>query len=243
MKSEHPGDRQEAKAQKPHILVVDDDERICSLVMRYLSSQDFVVMSAHNGAQAREMLDSFSFDALVVDVMMPGESGLELTHYIREDIGLPVIMLTALGEVEDRLKGFESGADDYLPKPFEPKELVMRLQAILRRTGYGDVQGGRKLQIGDWIYNPEFEVLSQANGESEMPLTTMEAKLLKALSSKLGEPISRDELAEKCGIDAGERTIDVQVTRLRRKIEADNRTPRYLQTVRGQGYLLRADIL
>ena len=243
MKSDHLSNQYDAKAHKPHILVVDDDERICSLVMRYLSSQDFVVMSAHNGEQAREMLGAFSFDALVVDVMMPGETGLELTDYVREEIGLPVIMLTALGEVEDRLKGFESGADDYLPKPFEPKELVMRLQAILRRTGYGSAPENRKLQIGQWIYNPEFETLSHEQDEGEMPLTTMEAKLLKALSSKLGEPISRDELAQKCGIDAGERTIDVQVTRLRRKIEADNRTPRYLQTVRGQGYLLRADVL
>ena len=173
---------------------------------------------------------------------MPGETGLEFTQGLRESgQDIPVLLLTALGETEDRISGFESGADDYLPKPFEPRELVLRLESSLKRRciGYSaDMQG---LVIGLWRYDPEQgELVSE---DKTQKLTAVEVNLLEALGSRAGEVVSRDDLAKMCEMDAGERTIDVQVTRLRRKIEADTKNPRYLQTVRGKGYLLRAEIV
>lgn len=231
-------------ADRPHVLVVDDDTRICELVSRYLGEQGFVVLSAAGADEARKLLARFEFDALVVDVMMPGETGLEFTKNLREDgefANLPVLLLTALGEVDDRITGLEAGADDYLVKPFEPRELVLRLNAILRRTVKPKDVGEQAYQIGDWRFDPARDVLE--DGDEVVKLTTMEANLIKALGARSGEVLSRDELAELCGAEAGERTIDVQVTRLRRKIEADTKAPRYLQTVRGKGYLLRAEII
>ena len=225
---------------KPHVLVVDDDERIRDLVSRYLWDHDFVVMEADGAAQARKMLEKFEFDALVVDVMMPGETGLELTKSLQGVHDVPVLLLTALGEAEDRISGLEAGADDYLAKPFEPRELVLRLNAILRRTAKAQ-ETLRPFKIGRWRFDPELGKLSDA-GEV-LSLTTVEQNLIRALAGRPAEPISRDELAEICGVDAGERTIDVQVTRLRRKIEEDTKNPRYLQTVRGKGYLLRIEDL
>ncbi len=229
-------------AAKPHILVIDDDNRIRDLVSRYLKDNDFVVITAQDAADAREVMKGFEFDAMVVDVMMPGETGLEFTAALRKEQGgdIPVLLLTALGEVEDRVTGFEAGADDYLPKPFEPRELVARLNAILRRTAKKQ-EGARAFKIGRWHFNPNFDEL--ADGEEHLPLTAVEANLLRALASRSGEVMSREELASICGVDAGERTIDVQVTRLRRKIEEDTKAPRYLQTVRGKGYLLRSEEL
>ncbi len=224
----------------PHILVVDDDIRICKLLSQYLRDHGFVTMAAHDAAQAREMLEQFIFDALVVDVMMPGETGLEFTRSLNMQPRVPVILLTALGEVKDRLKGFESGADDYLVKPFEPQELVLRLQAILRRT-FTHKAVLRPVRIGRWQFDPSDGHLS--DGQEIQKLTTAEINLLRALVSRSGEVISREELAALCGVDSGERTIDVQVTRLRRKIEEDSKVPRYLQTVRGKGYLLKSEPL
>lgn len=227
-------------SSQAHILVVDDDARIRSLVSRYLWDNDFVVMEAADANIARTLINRFSFDALVLDVMMPGETGIELTQAIRNEKNIPILLLTALGEVDDRIQGFESGADDYLPKPFEPRELVARLNAILRRTSKKQ-NTLKPFKMGGWQFDPERDELK--DGDKVQGLTTVEANLLRALASNAGDIISREKLAELCDVDAGERTIDVQVTRLRRKIETDTKNPRYLQTVRGKGYVLRIEDL
>ncbi len=226
-------------AQMPHVLVVDDDERICSLVSRYLSEHDFLVLEAHNALEARAFLKSFEFDVIVLDVMMPGESGLELTKFVQECYNTPVILLTALGEIDDRISGLRAGADDYLPKPFEPKELVLRLQAILRRSAKPVAVDLPCFKIGRWAFDPKRDELR--DGDDILQLTATELALIRALAGRGGQVMSRKELAELCGLEAGERTVDVQVTRLRRKIEEDTKAPRYLQTVRGKGYLLRIE--
>jgi two-component system, OmpR family, phosphate regulon response regulator OmpR len=171
---------------------------------------------------------------------MPGETGLELTQHIRGNYKTPVILLTALGEAEDRITGLEAGADDYLPKPFEPKELVLRLNAIIRRTAKAQ-DTTKPFKIGRWRFDPSIEALS--DGTQTVKLTAVETTLIRALAAQPGEAISREELAKSCGAEGNERTIDVQVTRLRRKIEEDTKTPRFLQTVRGKGYLLRIEDL
>lgn len=222
-------------ARQPHILIIDDDDRIRDLVARFLHDNGFVVCTAHDAAHARDIMKRLSFDALVVDVMMPGESGLEFTQSLRPDNDIPVVLLTALGEVEDRVTGLQSGADDYLSKPFEPQELVLRLQAILRRRPQ-PITTAQSFHVGPWHYDPDQNILS--DNKKEVRLTTVEATLLQALASKEGHAVSREELAVLCDVDGGGRTIDVQVTRLRRKLEVDPKTPRYLQTVRGKGYRL-----
>ena len=226
----------------PHVLVVDDDTRIRDLLSRYLSEHGFVVLSAADAAQAQALLGDFEVDIMVVDVMMPGQTGLEFTQELREYKQTPVVLLTALGEVEDRVKGLEVGADDYLPKPFEPRELVLRLNAILKRTAK-KIENVKPFKIGRWVFDPEMENLSDDETAEVLKLTSAEAVLLKALSQGHGDVMSREDLAKMCGVDAGERTIDVQVTRLRRKIEEDTKNPRYLQTVRGKGYILRVEVL
>ena len=231
---------QDPKASKAHILIVDDDTRIRDLVSRYLHDHDFIAVTAENADEAYIFMQRFEFEALVVDVMMPGETGVEFTKRMREGgFEVPVLLLTALGEVEDRISGLESGADDYLVKPFEPKELVLRLESILRRTknNQSDKAG---YQIGNWYFDPDYDELKD-NIDQEIRLTSVEANLLRALAESAGNPVSRDDLALRCGLDAGQRTIDVQVTRLRRKIEENTKMPKYLQTVRGKGYLLRAE--
>lgn len=228
------------KATKSHILVVDDDKRIRELVSRFLHEHNFIVMTAEDANEAYNVTKRFEFDALVVDVMMPGETGVEFTKKMRSSgYNTPVLLLTALGEADDRISGLESGADDYLVKPFEPKELVLRLESILRRTKKEQAQQSG-YRIGNWYFDPEFDELKGSEGD-EMRLTVVEANLLRALAESVGSPVTRDDLAERCGLDAGERTIDVQVTRLRRKIEENTKMPKYLQTVRGKGYLLRAE--
>ncbi len=230
---------QQKQAHKPHILVVDDDKRICELITRYLQDHDFIALSANSAKQANEILDRFEVDALVVDVMMPQTTGIEFTQNLRKKgLTIPVLLLTALGEVDDRISGFESGADDYLTKPFEPRELILRLQSILRRTQKPQEES-EYYQIGRWQFDPRHDELS--DGDYIMPLSAVEANLLRALAQSANDVLSRDDLAARCNMDAGERTIDVQVTRLRRKLEEDTKSPRYLQTVRGKGYLLRAE--
>lgn len=233
-----------AEAQKqqdiqtlPHILVVDDDDRIRSLVSRYLNEHGFLSFTAENAAAAKDILEIGVFDALVVDVMMPGQNGRDFTSELRRKSDVPVLLLTAMGEVDDRVGGLQSGADDYLTKPFDPRELVLRLQAILRRRPQ-ERGSSKTYRIGRWSYNPQVPEL--VDGDDVVRLTDVEANLLKALTRKPDTVLSREDLAELCGVDAGERTIDVQVTRLRRKLEEDSKVPRYLQTVRGKGYLLRA---
>jgi two-component system phosphate regulon response regulator OmpR len=222
----------------PHILVVDDDDRIRNLVSRYLNEHGFLSFTAENAAAAKDILEVGLFDALVVDVMMPGQNGRDFTSELRKKSDVPVLLLTAMGEVDDRVGGLQSGADDYLTKPFDPRELVLRLQAILRRRPQ-EKGTGKIYRIGRWNYDPLVPEL--VDGEEIVRLTDVEANLLKVLIRKPDTVLSREDLAELCGIDAGERTIDVQVTRLRRKLEEDNKIPRYLQTVRGKGYLLRAE--
>lgn len=221
----------------PHILIVDDDERIRSLLLRYLREHGFLAVAASSAQEASDILERFVFDALVLDIMMPGETGLEFTRRLKQQRDLPVLLLTALGESDDRITGFESGADDYLAKPFEPRELVLRLQAILRRRP--KVETRRNFRVGRWLYDESVNELQ--DGNDMIRLTTVEGNLLRALASRAGDVISREDLAALCDLDAGERTIDVQVTRLRRKLEDDVKRPRCLQTVRGRGYMLRIE--
>ncbi len=222
----------------PHILVVDDDDRIRSLVSRYLNEHGFLSFTAADAGEAKEILKLGVFDALVVDVMMPGQDGRAFTKELRTASDVPVLLLTAMGEVEDRVGGLQSGADDYLTKPFDPRELVLRLQAILRRRPQ-EKAATKSYKIGRWTYDTQVPEL--VDGDEAVRLTDVETNLLKALLRRPDTILSREDLAEMCGIDAGERTIDVQVTRLRRKLEEDSKVPRYLQTVRGKGYLLRAE--
>lgn len=232
----------------PHILVVDDDDRLREALRRYLSQNNFVVSAAADAAAARALIAAVEFDLLVLDVRMPGESGLQLTRGLRAspgwERGLPILLLTANGQPEDRIAGLEAGADDYLPKPFEPRELVLRITSILRRRPPlapppVAPPAAAELRLGRWLFDPEREELR--DGTEIIRLTTAEVGLLRVLAEQPGTVFSREDLADRTGLDGNVRTIDVQVTRLRRKIETDPRLPRYLQTVRGEGYVLRPD--
>lgn len=223
-------------AALPHVLLVDDDDRIRQLVSRYLSDNNFVVTTAANTAHARTLLERLSFDVLVVDVMMPGENGLDFTKSLAGQgiARLPVLLLTALGEGDDRIAGLEAGADDYLTKPFEPRELVLRLHSLLRRRPEGVTN--KNFVIGRWRYDPELQEL--CHEQESVRLTAVEGNLLSVLAARPGEVLDRDALAALCGGNITGRAIDVQVTRLRRKLESDPKLPRHLQTVRGKGYRL-----
>jgi two-component system phosphate regulon response regulator OmpR len=228
----------------PHILVVDDDARLRSLLSRYLSENGFRVSTAAHAAEARDKLRFLQPDALVLDVMMPGETGLALTSALRAESGtVPILLLTARGAPEDRIAGFESGADDYLGKPFEPRELVLRLRAMLRRApapAAPDAPAG-PVRLGPLEFDTARGELRGAAGV--IHLTGSESALLGALAGKPGQVFSREDIAGALTMDdAGERAIDVQVTRLRRKIEVDPREPRFLHTVRGRGYVLKPGV-
>lgn len=232
-----------APALKPHILVVDDDDRLRELLGLYLTENGFVVCTADGAEAARNRLRSLAFDLMVLDVMMPGETGFELARWLREKGApglrqLPVMLLTAKGEVADRIEGLETGADDYLSKPFEPKELLLRLHAILRRTATPPSETP-VFKLGRWTYDPARDELR--SDTETLRLTDMEAGLMRILSAEPGSVVSRDVLAEHSRGEVNDRTIDVQVTRLRRKIEEDPKNPRYLLTVRGEGYMLMPD--
>lgn len=230
------------ETEKPHILVVDDDARLRSLLDRYLTQQDCIVVTAENADDALKKLTLFSFDIAILDVMMPGEDGISLGKKIRKAYkDLPFIMLTALGEMEDKIEGLEAGADDYLSKPFEPKELMLRLKAILRRTQQAQVPAQEILCLGDYLFDLERGELKDSQTESLIALTETEKRLLSCLAQVPGQTVSREELAGMGHISASDRSIDVQVTRLRRKLEKDPKNPRYLHTIRGQGYVLRPD--
>lgn len=227
-----------------HLLIVDDDERIRVLLQKFLMRNGFLVSAARDAAQARRLLGGLEFDLIVLDVMMPGEDGVSLTQSLRETISTPILLLTARAETSDRISGLEAGADDYLAKPFEPKELLLRINAILRRVPQEtSVEAGPKvLHLGAVRYDIERGELWQ--GTSLVRLTATESQLMRLFSACPGEPISRAKLVEDLGRDKGqaqERAVDVQITRLRRKIEADSKKPRYLQTVRGAGYMLAPD--
>lgn len=223
--------------EKSHLLVVDDDTRLRSLLQRFLREGGFMVSAAKDAAEARRRLEEYDFDLLVVDIMMPNESGLEFLSKLREENDVPVILLTAMGETSDRIAGLESGADDYLPKPFEPKELVLRIKSILKRAPKAATQAVEILNLGLCIYNLSTKELTSKQGQV-IHITPVEQSLLSVLGQKYGQVFSREKLAEILGAGQSPRSIDVQITRLRKKIEKDSKNPRFLQTVRGKGYML-----
>ncbi|HMN73634.1 MAG TPA: response regulator transcription factor [Rhodoblastus sp.] len=225
----------------PHLLVVDDDSRIRTLLSRFLAQAGYRVTAAADAAEARQRMASLSFDLIVLDVMMPGESGVDFAHSLRDagnpGAATPILMLTARTGADDRIRGLEAGVDDYLPKPFEPRELQLRIAAILRRAAApAPVQAQRVAHFGQCAFHANRGELRRA-GEA-LRITDRERDILRALVSANGAPVSRAALA---GDAAHERTIDVQVTRLRRKIEDDPANPLLLQTVRGAGYRLVLD--
>lgn len=221
---------------RAHILVVDDDLRLRSLLQRYLREQGFAVTGAKDADEARMFLRQYQFSLLIVDVMMPKESGLEFLQKLRQENSVPAIVLTAMGEVQDRISGLEAGADDYLPKPFEPKELVLRINNILRRVPAAE-EKKHKLQLGLYVYDLDKQELTEKNGEV-VHITPIEQTVLNILGQKSGQIFTREQLAQMLGAGQNPRSIDVQITRLRKKIEADSKNPRYLQTMRGKGYML-----
>ncbi len=217
----------------PHVLVVDDDDRLRSLIAKYLGDNGFLVAPAGNAEEARRLMQGLAFDLIVLDLMMPGENGLEFAERLRQTDQTPILMLTAMTESEDRIRGLEKGGDDYLTKPFEPRELVLRIHNILKRAR---------------AQSPENReaVFSLERGEMKrrgrrVHLTEVETLLLRTLAGRPGQVMTRDELAQATEAGNESRAVDVQVTRLRRKIERDPREPRYLKTVRGKGYVLWPD--
>jgi two-component system phosphate regulon response regulator OmpR len=227
-----------------HLLIVDDDERIRTLLQKFLIRNGFLVSAARDAGHAERILSGLDFDMIILDVMMPGEDGVSFCHRLRQERDLPILLLTARGETEDRIKGLEAGADDYLAKPFEPKELLLRINSILRRVPpaeTGEV-APKVLSLGGLRYDVEKGIMW--NGDNPVRLTATEAHLMRIFSACPGEALSRSHLVEELGRDGGqaqERAVDVQITRLRRKLEADPKQPRYLQTVRGAGYMLAPD--
>ena len=232
--------REALPAETPHILVVDDDDRLRALLSRYLRDNGYLVSTASTAAEARAKLDGMTFDLIVLDVMMPGESGVEFTRGLRRSAMIPVLLLTAMTEPEDRIAGLESGADDYLTKPFEPRELLLRVATILRRAAAPPPPTPATcIKMGEVRYYPARDQILR--GDEPVRLTTAEADLLRVLAASPGETMSRQALSERLEGGASRRAIDVQIARLRRKIEPEPQNPRYLQTVWGRGYVLRAD--
>lgn len=231
-------------AHDSHLLIVDDDERIRGLLQKFLIRNGFLVTAARDAEHARRILSGLDFDLIVLDVMMPGEDGLSLCRWVHETMHTPVLLLTARGETDNRIEGLEAGADDYLPKPFEPKELLLRINAILRRVPdtLAEDSVPKVLHLGSIRYDMERGELWQ--GDELIRLTTTEVQLMRLFAAQPGVAISRSKLVEDLGRDRGqaqERAVDVQITRLRRKIEENPKQPRYLQTVRGEGYMLAPD--
>ena len=223
-----------------HLLVVDDDDRIRELLKEFLAREGYRVTGAAHAAAAKRLIELIEFDLIVLDVMMPGETGFDLTSWVREK-GLasktPILLLTAKGDAEDRIEGLSRGADDYMSKPFDPRELALRIDAILRRTG-GKPLTPREIKLGDAVFDMERLELSR-DGKPQR-LTEAEAQLLKTLAIHAHAPVERMTLSPDTADITG-RAVDVQVTRLRRKLESDPKNPRYLQTVRGVGYMLAPD--
>jgi len=232
------------KADDAHLLIVDDDERIRGLLQKFLMRSGFLVSSAKDAAHARRILGGLEFDLIVLDVMMPGEDGLSLCRDLRTKMTTPILLLTAKGETDDRITGLEAGADDYLAKPFEPKELLLRINAILRRVPTAEpvVVAPKVLSLGPVRY--DIERGEMWRGEELIRLTSTESQLMRIFSAVPSEAVTRSTLVEELSRSGGqtqERAVDVQITRLRRKIEDDPKQPRYLQTVRGAGYMLAPD--
>jgi two-component system, OmpR family, phosphate regulon response regulator OmpR len=218
---------------KNHILIVDDDNRIRDLLKDYLSENKYIVSSAENADQAKEKLKYLKFDIIILDVMMPGQNGYELTREIKKEIKVPIILLTAKGEVENRIKGLELGADDYIGKPFEPKELLLRIRNIIDKNNKIDLKS--KHSVGDAIIDLNKMIIS-LNSKSKK-INNTEKKILIEMLSNPGTTFSREEIGKISGISQ-ERSIDVMITRLRKKLETDPKNPKYLQTIRGSGYVI-----
>lgn len=227
-----------------HLLIVDDDERIRGLLQKFLMRNGFLVSAARDAAHAERILSGLDFDMIVLDVMMPGEDGVSFCKRLRAEREVPILLLTAKADTAERIAGLEAGADDYLAKPFEPKELLLRINSILRRVPPTEPMDAtpKVLSLGALRYDVEKGTMW--DGDTPVRLTATEAQLMRIFCGHLSEPLSRTKLVEDLGRDGGqaqERAVDVQITRLRRKIEADPKQPRYLQTVRGAGYMLAPD--
>lgn len=222
----------------PHILVVDDDRRIRSLLQSYLAENGFRISVAASAAEAREKMRIMAFDLVVLDIMMPGETGLSLTQSLRaEGNPVPVLMLSALAEASDRINGLESGSDDYLTKPFEPRELLLRIRGLLRRQEQ-PARNRPEVAFGPFVFHLQRGELRR--GAEPIRLTTREKDFLRTLAANAGTPVTRGDLSPE-GSEEGARSVDVQINRLRQKIEDDPSNPVYLQTVRGAGYVLHVD--
>jgi len=223
-----------------HILVVDDDQRLSNLLRRFLTENGYHVTVASDAVEAAAALKNFAFDLMVLDVMMPGQDGVSFTRDIREASDLPILLLTARGETDDRVEGLAAGADDYLVKPFDPRELLLRVATILRRVTPAlpePLPLQRVLRFGPFMFDVERQELKQ-NGEP-VHLTTAELSLLHNLAKQPGLPMDRQELGQQSRISGSDRAVDTQIARLRRKLESDPRRPQYLLTMRGAGYVLR----
>ena len=218
---------------KNHILIVDDDNRIRDLLKDYLSQNDYIVSTAENADQAKERLKYLKFDVIILDVMMPGQNGYELTKEIKKQIKIPIVLLTAKGEVENRIRGLELGADDYISKPFEPKELLLRIRNIISKNKKINLKSKHKIGIAEIDLNKMIVNLK----DSSKKINNTERKVLIEMLSNPGTTYSREEIGKISGIGQ-ERSIDVMITRLRQKLELDPKNPKYLQTIRGSGYVL-----
>lgn len=230
-----PGHAPPIKDDAPHLLVIDDDSRIRTLLVRYLGDNGFRVTSAADAAEARRHLGSLSFDLLIVDVMMPGENGVDLTRSLRQTMDVPILMLTARSEIDSRIAGLESGADDYLAKPFEPRELLLRINNILKRGAPPETPLIEQICFGPFTFHRER--LELRRGAEIVHLTDRERQIMAIFAARPGETVARTDLMTT-DTAGGERAVDVQINRLRRKIETDPANPVYLQTVRGVGYRL-----
>ncbi len=218
---------------KLHILVVDDDDRIRSLLKDYLSENHYIVSTAENAEQAKIKLEYLKFDILILDVMMPGENGYELTKYIKNKMKVPIILLTAKGEVENRIKGLELGVEDYIGKPFEPKELLLRIKNVIKKENKINLSSLYKVGEAQVNLNKMIIILKSKNNK----INNSEKRVLVEMLSNPGKTFSRDEIGKISGIKQ-ERSIDVMITRLRQKLETNPKNPKYLQTIRGEGYVL-----
>ena len=221
------------KKSKAHILIVDDDDRIRELVKQYLNDYDFLVTTANNAEDAKQKIDIIKFDLIVLDIMMPGQSGLEFTNENKKKIGTPIILLTAKGEATDRIEGLEIGADDYLAKPFEPKELILRIRNILEKTK----SKSQKRVVNFSNVNIDLNKLLIIKNNKEFKINNAEKIILEKMINSPGQTCTREEIGKLINLYK-ERSIDVIITRLRKKIEDDPKNPKYLQTIRGAGYVL-----
>ena len=221
------------KKYKAHILVVDDDDRIRELLKEYLTEENYLISTSNNAENAKQKIEMIKFDIIILDIMMPGQSGLDLTHSLRKKINTPIILLTAMGEPNERIDGLEKGADDYLAKPFEPKELVLRIKNILKKTE-------SKIQVNEIEFNEiniNLKKLVITKKNNSHKINNTEKIILEKMINSPGQTFSREQIGKLIKIDK-ERSIDVIITRLRKKIEDDPKNPKYLQTIRGAGYVL-----